>query len=496
MTFASLIWDNPILIKHVRSRLRRQDLIPSIIMVAVFSVFIVWLAIATDSIKTNYGFIWMLVLQGFLLFILGTMQVSSAVTNAKDCGILDFHRISPQPPLAIALGFLLGAPIREYVMFACTLPFSLYFIAKGAPQPYEALAILIIMFSSALLYHSAATLASVTAEKARAGGVLVIILIIILYLFGFGPNTMGVLTISPTCQELLFKASDQYTFGTFFGVTFPAFLVSLIHQIPLFLFFSTAVVRKMRHERMPLYSKPEAVAFYLFIAFLVLGDIWDNLNRIGLQNYNVLAVIYSVVPAACLLTVTITPNALNFANGIRRAHKLGKRHQPLWSDLSTNWAPIIMFTGISILAGILGLMSIPKGRYFLSEPGYFQKIIPIIIGACVILYFGNAKQYFDLRFKKNSNQYFLLFLFLLWVVPLLVGVPVGMSNNMEEFQKIVFSLSPVFGIGLSGDILESGKNSASGFVALISSLMFAIAFIILRINVEKEAEKDALKPPA
>ena len=49
-------------------------------------------------------------------------------------GILDFHRVSPLTPAELTLGFFFGAPIREYVLFACTLPFAALCLAFGVPS--------------------------------------------------------------------------------------------------------------------------------------------------------------------------------------------------------------------------------------------------------------------------------------------------------------------------------------------------------------------------
>ena len=55
--------------------------------------------------------------------------------KARESGILDFHRVSPMAPAAVVLGFFFGAPIREYLLFAATLPFSMICVYKGPAEP-------------------------------------------------------------------------------------------------------------------------------------------------------------------------------------------------------------------------------------------------------------------------------------------------------------------------------------------------------------------------
>ena len=55
--------------------------------------------------------------------------------GARASGILDFHRVSPLTPTELTLGFFFGAPIREYLLFAATLPFSVALHGLRRPEP-------------------------------------------------------------------------------------------------------------------------------------------------------------------------------------------------------------------------------------------------------------------------------------------------------------------------------------------------------------------------
>src|SRR5690348_6375028 len=135
MTFQQLLPDNPILVKHVRSRLRRQQLFPSMAATALLCAMILWIGIAASSVQNGIAFGFLVFFQAGLLFLGGASQVGTSVAGAREAGVLDFHRISPVPPAALALGFLLGGPVREYVLFLCTLPFAIAFVALGWPSP-------------------------------------------------------------------------------------------------------------------------------------------------------------------------------------------------------------------------------------------------------------------------------------------------------------------------------------------------------------------------
>ena len=73
-------------------------------------------------------------MQVVILAIMGSGQVNASVSGARASGILDFHRVSPLTPTELTLGFFFGAPIREYVLFAATLPFTVLCMAFGVPS--------------------------------------------------------------------------------------------------------------------------------------------------------------------------------------------------------------------------------------------------------------------------------------------------------------------------------------------------------------------------
>ena len=111
---APWLFDNPILIKHLRSRLRRTQATSLALVVLVVCVCLLWAGFQGLGMKDGGLFVAFFSLQGLALHLAGMSQVASSIGQVNDSGVLDFHRISPLPPTTTALGFVLGAPIREY----------------------------------------------------------------------------------------------------------------------------------------------------------------------------------------------------------------------------------------------------------------------------------------------------------------------------------------------------------------------------------------------
>src|SRR5262245_42778750 len=100
--------DNPILVKHVRSRLRQPQLVPPVTVLVVCELLLVWYGVSNNAFADRRVFLINVAIQGVILIILGAAQVGATLASARESVILDFHRISPLSPWTITLGFFLG----------------------------------------------------------------------------------------------------------------------------------------------------------------------------------------------------------------------------------------------------------------------------------------------------------------------------------------------------------------------------------------------------
>ena len=186
-----LAWlDNPIFIKHVRSRLRKQPLAASAVVVTVLCMCVAWAGYQLDWFVTGRAFEWLVVLQGVILIVMGASQVSAAVGGSRASGILDFHRVSPLTPTELTLGFFFGAPVREYILFACTLPFAALFLAFGVPSVHGFVELMVLLVAMAWLFHGLALLNALIRKGQRSArgavGVVVFFLLIFFYTVRMG----------------------------------------------------------------------------------------------------------------------------------------------------------------------------------------------------------------------------------------------------------------------------------------------------------------------
>ena len=131
-----------------------------------------------------------------------------------------------------------------------------------------------------------------------------------------------------------------------------------------------------------------------------------------------------------------------------------------------------------------------------SLPGSFS--LAIAAGVLVVAYFGLAHQYFALRFGRRSQIYFPLFLFFAWLMPLVAGTIAGIAAmssgpDSDQASQVLFSLSPVVGIGALAGVGRAGPSSTLIHGAAITpALLFTFAFNSLLVAARRRAYREFL----
>lgn len=480
--------ENPIFVKHVRSRLRPQAMATSIAVTILICLCIVVGAYQSRSIGGPEGFSALMVLQFVLLAIMGSTQVGASIGSARASGILDFHRVSPQSPWELAIGFLFGAPVREYLLTALTIPFAFFFVMMGDPDFRGLVQAEVLLVAVALTLHAMSLLGGLTLKGAMSGqnalGFTVVIGIFVVGpLFGAFRLLSGLL-ITDEHLEL-------------FGFPLPWLAFVLLHLAAAFYFFMLATTRKMESERKHSLTKPQAVAAMSALCLLAIG---------GMSNWNVegsfqMAALYVLMIVAMILVGLATPSLSEYDKWLRRARKLGIARLPLWDDFAPNRPTVaVICATLLATASIFGttIDSVP-GRGDVTRAGF---PLSVAVAVMVAAYFGLSFQYFLLRFGRRASNFFGLFLFVAWALPLVLGIITIASigpMNRDARPAMIFSATPIVGVTAASGVFESEAGSGPAMVAITLALLFAFVFNMLytkairRVRMAVE-ESDPLKP--
>ena len=471
--------DNPILVKHIRSRLRPQSVLSMLIVVVLINLCLAYGGYELEWYMSGTVAGWIVAMQVVLLAVLGSAQVGASVNGARASGILDFHRVSPLTATELTLGFFFGAPIREYALFAATIPFTVLCMAFGVPSFRGFLQLMIVVLTTSWLVQGLMLLNGlISRAKNPSGGLVGVVVFLVLFLG---------LIFTGAQFSVNFVENDHRL--NFFGISLPWLAVILLNQLPVLFFMLLAATRKMESQRLHPLSKPQAIVAMLTFATLVLGGIWQ---QEGHEIYEIVALYLLLVPAI-LLTMMITPSQAEYAKGLHRAQKQGNTRLPWWDDLSVNWLSLVILAAVVLVAGtIAGTAAAgPSGTYVVGQP---RGPYPLALAAAVltVAYFGLALQYFQLRFRGRSIIFLGLFLFVFWGLPLIAGsiqsMTMGPWRSGQSAYPIV-ALSPIAGIGMIAAVGDETIAYPVQASTLTPILLFTFVFNYLLIDARRRVMK-------
>ena len=478
------LWENPIFRRYCRSRLRFRDLGAALLMTVLIAGFIVGLvsSIGVRSHETpmdaaRTGLIPLLVLQGLILFVLGTAQVAGGMTAERDEGVIDYQRLIPLSPLTKVLGYLFGLPIREYAIFFATLPFTAWLLWRGQVTWSVWLPLYAVLASSTLLYHFTGLVTGTVVRNRRWAFLVSIGLVFALYtvipqMAKFGLVFFKYLTITPVFEEslpgLLPKSAGELVnafqrlapTARFFNLDFSEAVFTGFSQGGLILTFIVMLCRKWQRSESHLLGKLWATGFFIWIQILLLGNAlplvepghlfpsraFARMTRV-MPNWSpqpaeavAMAGIYGVVTLLLIfvLTFVITPTPDHQLRGWRRARKQGETALPRLADAATAfWFVLVM-----ALAGAVGWFIFTRGivesRWF---PGQLVPLRVLGFFAAVMLAGGVGMQ--ALLEAKGARFVGMTAIFVA-LVPIMAGAILGtISNGLIPLATWLVGISPV-----------------------------------------------------
>lgn len=478
------VWANPIFRRYCQSRLRLRGLGIWLLLAVLLAGFIVAITSAigvhlkadpADTART--AIIPLLVLQNLILFVIGTAQVAGGMTAERDEGVIDYQRLIPMTPLSKVLGYLFGLPVREYVLFLATLPFTAWALWRGQVEWIVFLPLYGVVLSSALLYHFTGLVAGTVARNRRWAFLISIGLVFCLYMVipqmaKFGLVFFKYLTITPVFQESLPGLLPQSAASAarllerldptvkFFGLDFSETVFTAFTQGGLILTFVIMLCRKWRRAESHLLGKLWATGFFIWIQVLLLGNAlplidagtlfpsrafmgfagvardWkpastEAVTMSGLYGLVTLLLIF-------ILAGIITPSAEHQLRGWRRARKQGASSLPLLGDAATSfWFVLVM-----AVAGAVGWFLFTKGlvesRWF---PGHAVPLRVLGFFATVLLTGGIG---FQALLEAKGGRVVTLTAIFAGVVPIMAGTVIGaMGNRMIPLASWLTGISPV-----------------------------------------------------
>ncbi len=477
------IWSNPIFRRYCQARLRLRGAGIALLLTLLIAGFIVAMSSTIGGRNqmdpadaARGGIIPLLVVQGLILFVLGTAQVAGGMTAERDEGVIDYQRLIPMSPLAKVLGYLFGLPVREYAMVGVTLPFTAWCLWRGQVGWDVWMPLYAVVLSSAWLYHFTGLLTGTVARNRRWAFLASIGLVFCLYtvipqMAKFGLVFFKYLTITPVFEEslsgLLPKSAGamvkagQRLLPTvkFFNLDFSEAVFTGFSQGGLILTFVIMLCRKWRRAESHLLGKLWATGFFIWIQVLLLGNalpliepgnLFPSHGFAGVAQYMwdwkpnpgeavAMSGIYGLVTLGLIFVLggIITPSADHQLRGWRRARKQGATALPRLADAATAYG----WVGVMALAGAAGWFlftrALVESHWF---PGHVVPLSTLVYFAAVMLSSGVG---FQALLEAKGGRAVVLAGILVGVVPLMAGAVCSAVSGMLTTAMWVIGVSPL-----------------------------------------------------
>ena len=541
------IWANPIFRRYCRSRLRVKGLGMALIVTLLMAAFVFFLLRAIFLHQMDMepidaerpGFIALLILQGLVLFLMGTGQVAGGMTAEADEGVIDYQRLSPMTPLAKVMGYLFGLPVREYVCFLATLPFTLWAIWRGQMDLLVVGGLYLAFMSSAILYHLTGLVAGTVLKNRRWAFLVSMGLVFSLYtvlpsVSNFGLVYFRYITLEPVFFESLPQlipreagarmAVAQSILGEarFFNLNFPEVVFTVFSQGFIILTMVMMLWRRWRLADSHLLGKAWATMLFGWIQLTLLGNALPRIDtgqifpsrefmrgvfqmaRRGKGDWKpepvealTMAGAVGLVSVAILWVITamITPTSDTQLRGWRRAKKLGRGSLQASSDPATAfwWVALMCFFGSG--GWFLFSRAVIESRWF---PG--SEMPMVALGAFALVFFAGGLGFQALLEGKGARVAGLAAIFV-GVVPIMVGAVLATIDDRFAASSIwIAGISPIIApIYAAGSVLALGEipleidramPRAFWFWQSVAALVMIYLVVKLR-EVRKGAERSA-----
>ncbi len=510
------IWSNPIFKRYTRSRLRPAPLITWIVIVLTLTATLFFLFYyaseyrlkGSPSAAAQDACIPVLFIQMLILLFMGTGSVAGGISREAADGMVDYQRLTPMTPLSKIMGYLFGLPVREYVLFATTLPFTIYCIVVGNIPMGVVAEVYGMLFTSAILYHLTGCVAGTVVKRRHFAGRVAQIMVMFLYFVL--PGLLGplgfVLFEYLTMRPILMEQFESVRGPAFNALPSPEKIggvplfdwklntlsFSLLIQCSLIIIFMVILYRKWRQPTHHLLGKNFAIIVHLWILTLITGNalpLIQNENELSggrservaellieqrmaeqdpeeFENFDSKSATNVIAQSSILASLglgflaltfgmitIITPDSDKYTRALRKAQKL--RNQIHSNDRSSNsikaphnadGATSSWHSIVMSLLACIAWYSLIQNTDNLTKDSNSTLYNSLILSIVPLGLIPYALCYhaFLERFGKRAT---LLFVIFAWLVPLLTSAVFGV-RGIETIPTMLFGLSalasPVF----------------------------------------------------
>jgi hypothetical protein len=392
-----------------------------------------------------------IIIQAVILMFLGTGSVAYGIAGERDSGVLDYQRMTPMSTPAKLVGYVLGLPIREYVLFALTMPFLVFAVVRGEFAWGLVAHFYLIFFFSVVVYHMTGMVAGMVTPKARRAAVFAQVFVVVLYfalpnLSRLGLTFFEFLTIRPALFGLIqgeitrlggeeslrlpvqLTSLDTFRAIPFFATTLHPTIYTILVQTGLIATMWHMIARRWRSEESPGFSKVGAAAFMIGSAVLIVGSAWaalaagpgliielvgdsDAASHVTLML--TLGYTGMILAAAVFALANASPSPFLASKGFHRMRRHGWSGLGILRDESTSLPLGVLGAALTIAGGCVLYHRLIATGIVSGWPSIGSASLLLVILASIALF---AQAVFE-RFAPRGR---FVVLFIAWALPVLI----------------------------------------------------------------------------
>lgn len=466
-----MLCQNPLVVRGIRTRLRPPAALSWAAVTLVASTFIYIFfsenlnqhSNMTPAEASREAILPLLIMQGIILMVLGTGAVAGGMARERTYRLLDYQRLTPMSPAAKIIGLLIGLPIREYFMFAISMPFVFYAAWKGGMPFGSLIQFYAVFITSTMVYHMTGLAAGMVVGKPWQAGTLSQGLVVLLYLLlpqvsNFGFTFFEFLTARPVfygmvndyllpdsvSEEVRQVLNDpRYSEVAFFGVRLSPVLFSFAVQGYALLSLFVIAHRKWQSEARLPFSKGFALLFFAIAQLFLIGSVQpllasDELFNMLVENYikndplrdsertlvfAIFVINLSVSGCMAILTVYLcTPNGHQSVAGVRQLLRAGEQRLAWTSDAASG----IPVSVACWLMSCLGFIVVYQSAVEAGRVGVVNTRMELLM---MMVFFLAVLLTVQQVIEQFSERVFVMALFAFWLVPVLAGIIIGSAFN-------------------------------------------------------------------
>lgn len=493
MNLIPIVFDNPILVRELRRRMRGRALVYSMIgyicLITLVAILIMlgMSPSASDmaTIQTPGGgqnfltqlincgttiFKWITAIQFLLVLIVAPTITAGMTTAEKERKTFEFLQVTTIHPWAYVMGSFLSTIFYVVLAMICALPPLCLAFLYGGVAPSDVMETFAILLAGSIILSSFGLYISSVRERTRAAqGVVVFVIFLVLFV---GTTFLRGFLIYFGSGGVTGAAGNSGLY--LFGVSVPVGLLVALASFVITAVFLLLAARKLyRADERAFTYWQYAVVFALSMGVMIgLAD--------GKTVSDANALVFSIVSAVLLVTAAVCFGVGRMEVGDEIWHL--KRFLPFLRRIDES-IPFLAAVALTWALGTQWWYRVSAGT-----PATAGLIFALqLVGIAGFVFFVIVGRFFTMLFptRSQAGRFTLLVVGLCWIgLPLLGMLIAGVSENLEGMREILGRFSPM---SLMLDFIHSsgqrGQYANPGFRMGYPGVMQVVAYLIMALGV-------------